>query len=421
MKRIILLMLGVAGGCIAYADSARGYFNKLDAQTGLYLFSARSDVQPKKGCVYQNALTGILKVCQTVDGYCTARSEQPDANLIAIKPTSEYADGTFLREGYYQYVGLTAFTGIGGTPRQFHTFKEIESSIGDEIGRIASAKQELQMEIERSVKLAGEVQAVKRKLAEEVEAEKVRAKNERLKLENEREISRLKVEQQKAKDEIAAQKRHEQKELKPKLQKEREAYAKSLIKEIDFNVRHHYVVQHSIRKMIKKDFVADPILLKLADLQAKEDWLGMLSLIDDEEYDEYPKETIIDSLLRNVLQREYSVTFEIGKIGYGRNPVRFIHKKNIKFAGGSEDKWEEERTRAPGTVDPHEYGQENVQGTYKFVAKWRMLSDRAFFCHDDPAGASTLAGYRRDVLKRKFGSEVTEADVESYGEWLKEN
>lgn len=400
---------------------ARDYIARLDTSSSLYHFAIRySGRNPVKNAVYMNS-TGILAVKRTIDGICLVTIPNDDESLpLAIEPTSRYADGTQIRQGYYEYTGLTQFTGPNVPPLQVHTFKEIDSSVGDEINRILKAKQKLQAEIAESVRLSREVQATKAKLDEEVEAEKIRAKNERLKLENEREISRLKVEQQKQFEELAAQKRQEQEELKPKLQEERKAFAASLLKPIDFELKHHYLVQRSIRKKILDIKVVDDCWNKLRELQKNEDWLGMLSCIDDEEYDEYPKENVVKEIVRSLLQKEFDVSFKAemkdGRTGLGcatRNPKRDYSRFDTS-TGGFEMSSDYKDRYIQTDITP-EYGK---NGIGDFTVKTQLLLGKLYFYVNQPGVREfDLEHY----LLRKCSEHATPAILEQYEEWLEAN
>lgn len=413
MKGFLTLLLGVWVGFL-YADQARDYYNKLDGETELYLFSLRSDMQPRKGVVYCNSSMGALKVGQTVDGYCIVRNERIDANLMAVVTAAEYADGSFLGKGYYEYIGLTEFAGVTGAPRKIHTFKEIPSSISKGIEMIVEAEAELTRERARSAKLSKEVRTAKEKLDEQVEAEKLRAKNERLKLENEREISRMKVAQKKELDAIAEKKRQEMKALRPKLQEERKAYAKSKLEMIDFNVRHHYVVQRSVKKMLKGVDVVDPLWGKLKVVQEKQDWLEMLSVMDEDEFDEYPKETEIDKIVEEFFEREFVVSYKVRK-AKGYPTVSCEGFRTVSHAGGKEGRWE---TDTSALLEEGRWD-DNGEGEYKI--KSQLLKGKIHFYGALPLHGS-LSYYYMNVHKLENGiRDLTPEYLEEYEQWLKEN
>ena len=442
MKKFLTLLLGVSVGFL-YADQARDYYNKLDGETELYLFSLRSDMQPRKGFVYCNSSMGALKVDQTVGEYCIVSNERSDANLMAVVTSAEYADGSFLGKGYYEYTGLTEFTGVIGASRKIHTFKEIPPSISKGIEMIGAAESELARERARSAKLSNEVRTAKEKLDEQVEAEKLRirneclklenereiarmkveqkkemeelrVRNERLKLENEREISRMKVAQKKEQDAIAEKNRQEMNALRPKLQEERGAYAKSKLEAIDFNVRHHYVVQRSVKKMLKDVVVVDPLWGKLKVAQEKQDWLEMLCIMDEDELDEYPKETEIDKILEEFFEREFVVSYKARK-AKGYPAVSCEGFKTVSHAGGKEGRWETDTSAllAEGRWD------ENGEGEYKI--KSQLLKGKIHFYGALPLHGS-LSYYYMNVHELENGiRDLTPEYLEEYEQWLKEN
>lgn len=442
MKKFLTLLLGVWVGFL-YADQARDYYNKLDGETELHLFSLRSDMQPRKGFVYCHSSMGALKVDQTVGEYCIVSNERSDANLMAVVTAAEYADGSFLGKGYYEYTGLTEFTGVTGAPRKIHTFKEIPSSISKGIEMIVAAEAELAEERARSAKLSNEVRMAKEKLDEQVEAEKLRIRNERLKLENEREIARMRVEQKKEMEElrvknerlklenereisrmkvvqkkeldaIAEKKRQEMKELRPKLQTEREAYAKSKLEAIDFNVRHHYVVQRSVKKMLKDVEVVDPLWGKLKAAQEKQDWLEMLCIMDEDELDEYPKEAEIDKILEGFFEREFVVSYKARK-AKGYPAVSCEGFKTVSHAGGKEGRWETDTSAL--LVE----GRWNDNGEGQYKIKSQLLKGKIHFYGALPLHGSLSYYYMNVHILENGMQDLTPEYLEEYEQWLKEN
>lgn len=53
--------------------------------------------------------------------------------------------------------------------------------------------------------------------------------------------------------------------------------------------------------------LVDPEWAKLADLQAKQDWIGLLGAIDGDEYDEFPSEKEIDKLLDGLKKKSFRI------------------------------------------------------------------------------------------------------------------
>lgn len=384
------------------AESARDIYNSLDGRE-MMAMASNGQILPVIGKVYKHTYGG-MKVLQTVDGYSIV--EALSDNKVAVLAALTYADGSFLRSGYYRYKGTRQFSGVLGSVHTFHLFEELPATIQDEVRRIAKANQALDEANAEQARLSKEVQVEKKKLAEEIATEKVRLENARQKLENEREISRMKVEQKKILEELAEKNRQEQAELKPKLQKEREAYAKSLIGAIDFNIKHHYVVQRSVKKMLKDVRVIDPIWDKLIELQTKGDWLGMLGVMDDDELDDFPKESEIDTVVKSFLQKEFDVSFK-WQSPNADSAVGYCVRRIQRVESDQSMRWEDK-----------------VQiGKDEYRAKTQLLQGKLYFYEYKPGGtdARFIMFLQRKNINWTFDRNITPEVIVGYEEWLKEN
>ena len=297
-----------------------------------------------------------MRVFQVVDGGVLVERgafPTPDAKRFFVKTSRVYADGDTLATGYYRAEGTISYKNVLGAQRTVYAFSELSTSHQQEIrafrqDKAATAAAQRQAEVERRQRAEQTIEFKKSKerIAAEEAAEKARLERERVERENAHELAKLNAEKdnrvaamkaeaeaeanrQKAANarEMArlarereeqdkenrkriaaakAEKRQADAKLAAEVQKERERYAADILSALDFNFKHHYVVQRSIRKNVRLEMV-DPLWGKLVALQSKKDWLGMLGEMEDDEYENFPTEKEIDAAITRLKKRLFNV------------------------------------------------------------------------------------------------------------------
>lgn len=201
-----------------------------------------------------------------------------------------------------------------------------------------------------SMKAAAKAEAYKQKAEHEREMARLNAeKDNRIaamnaeaeaeanlqKAEHAREMARLAKEREEQDKEnrkkIAAAKAEKRKadaKLAVEVQKERVRYAADVFSTLDFNFKHHLVVQRSIRKNLRVKII-DPEWEKLANYHAKQDWLGLINAIDGEEYDEFPSEKEIDVILDSLKKKSFCVSIK------GLQPPQVVNVYARRMSGNS--------------------------------------------------------------------------------------
>ena len=297
-----------------------------------------------------------MKVLQVVDGgvlVTRGAFPTPDAKNFFVKTSRSYADGDILATGYYRAEGTISYTSVLGAQRTVYAFSELSqnqsqtiNAIRQDKAAIAEAQRRAEKERRQRAEQSVEFKKSKERIAAEESAEKERLAREKQERENAAEIAKLNAEKdnrvatmkaaaeeeanrQKAEHarEMArlarereeqdkenrkriaaakAKKRQADAKLAVEIQKERGRYAADALSALDFNFKHHCVIQRSIRKNVRVELV-DPEWAKLADLQAKQDWIGLLGAIDGDEYDEFPSEKEIDKLLDGLKKKSFRI------------------------------------------------------------------------------------------------------------------
>lgn len=317
-----------------------------------------SDKKPVEGEIWElrSPSCKVVQVAQAFGGVLATRrvvdQMRPQKNFF-VKTKRSYADEDILATGYYRVEGTKTFEMVDGGSCTIYVFSELPqdeqrkiSEFMQDKAAVAAAQQLANEERRRQSEQTAEFKKSKERIAAEEAAEKARLERERIELENRHEIAKLEAEKdnrvakmnqeaeieanlQKAENakEMArlarereeqdkenrmriaaakAEKRQADAKLAVEVQKERERYAMDALSLLDFNFKHHYIMQRSIRKNVSIK-VADPLWDKLADLQAKQDWLGMLGAIDDEELDEFPSEKEIDITIASLRSRLFKI------------------------------------------------------------------------------------------------------------------
>lgn len=300
-----------------------------------------------------------MKVLQVVDGGVLVERgafPTPDAKSFFVKTMRVYADGDTLATGYYRAEGTISYKNVLGVQRTVYAFSELSTSQQQEIrafrqdkAATAAARRQAEAERRQRAEQTIEFKKSKERIAAEEAAEKARLERERVERENAHELAKLNAEKdnrvasmkaeaeaeanrQKAANarEMArlarereeqdkenrkriaaakAEKRQADAKLAVEVQKERSRYAADAFSSFDFNFKRHCVIQRSIRKNVRVELV-DPEWEKLANFHAKQDWLGLLGAIDGEEYDEFPSEKEIDTILDSLKKKSFHVSIK---------------------------------------------------------------------------------------------------------------
>ena len=313
---------------------------------------------PCKGEIWENDAP-LLTVLQVVNGGVLATTRQsvldsePRTKIIFVSTSRMYADGDALATGYYRATGTMSYKNVLGAQNTVYAFEELSASEQREItairqdgAAVAAAQQQAAAERRRRAEQSVEFKKSKERIAAEEAVEKERLAREKQEREDAAEIAKLNAEKdnrvaamkataeeeatrQKAEHarEMArlarereeqdkedrkriaaakAEKRQADAKLAAEIQKERGRYAADALSALDFNFKHHCVIQRSIRKNVRVELV-DPEWAKLADLQAKQNWLGLLGAIEGDEYDEFPSEKEIDKILDGLKKKSFRI------------------------------------------------------------------------------------------------------------------
>ena len=391
MKKIVLLVAlaaSVACDCAWAASSAE---ENADRISSISLWQiCRAIEPPTEGAIYEND-ANVLMVLQVIPNGVLAGLRQgvldtaQTRDIIFVRTTRSYADGDALAEGYYRSVGRMSYEAVNGARKTVYAFSEIPdkerkaiAAVRQDRAAMGVARREAAEERQRRAEQSEEFQKSKERIAAEEDAAKERLAREKQERENAAEIAKLNAEKenrlanmraaakeeeirQKAEDarELArlarereaqdkenrkriaaakAEQRQSEAKLAVEVQKERERYAADALSAIDFNFKHHVVIQRSIRKNVRVEII-DPKWSELAELQAKQDWLALLGAIDGSEYDEFPSEAEMKVILASLKEMTFRISVK------GMRPPAFIcvFAKNMEgnscVYGGGVGRW----------------------------------------------------------------------------------
>lgn len=322
MKYLIVATLGVfcASGTFAKDSSeALSALSRLEKES-LYEMALVRGRSPVTGATYGYPEGNILKVQQVIgDGKVLVVMDAPvnATRAIVVKTWRSYVDEDRLAKGFYREAGKFSYENVLGASKTVYLFEEFSESVERKMfllkqdsDAIQEARQREQAETQRGERIDEELQKSKARIAAEEAAVKAKLEADAKAQENALELARLEREKQERINELEAKHAQEQGKLKPKIQLEREEYAKTMLSTFDFNIKHRYFVQRSIRKVVKSIQVTDPLWLKLVELQTAQDWLGMLSAVEGDELDEYPKAKVIDAILKDLKNQEFEIFVE---------------------------------------------------------------------------------------------------------------
>jgi hypothetical protein len=332
---------------------------------------------PVKGEIWE-LTSPSMKVLQVVDGGALVErsaSSTPEAKPFFVKTMRAYADGDTLVTGYYRADGTVSYNTVLGAQRTVYAFSELSpdqqrevSAFKQDKAAVDAAQRQAAAERQQRAEKTVEFKKSKERIAAEEAAEKERIERERVERENAHTLARLNAEKdnriaamnaeaeaeanlQKAeharemarlakereeqdkenRKKIAAAKAEKRKadaKLAVEVQKERVRYAADVFSTLDFNFKHHLVVQRSIRKNLRVKII-DPEWEKLANYHAKQDWLGLINAIDGEEYDEFPSEKEIDVILDSLKKKSFCVSIK------GLQPPQVVNVYARRMSGNS--------------------------------------------------------------------------------------
>lgn len=341
---------------------------------------ARVIEPPCMGEIWENNAP-LLTVLRVIDGGVLATTRQstldsePRTKIIFVRTSRTYADGDVLANGYYRATGTMSYQAVSGAQKTVYAFEELSPSeqrgiaaIRQDKAATAAAQRRAADECRQRAEQSIEFKKSKERIAAEEAAEKERLAREKQERENAAEIAKLNAEKDNrvatmkaaAEDEanrqkaeharemarlarereeqdkenrkrIAAakdEKRQADAKLAVEIQKERGRYAADALSAFDFNFKHHCVIQRSIRKNVSVELV-DPEWSRLADLHAKQDWLGLLGAIDGDECDEFPSEKEIDKILDSLKKRPFRVSVK------GMRPPSCVDVHARRMSGNS--------------------------------------------------------------------------------------
>lgn len=332
---------------------------------------------PVKGEIWE-LTSPSMKVLQVMNGGALVErsaSSTPEAKPFFVKTMRVYADGDTLVTGYYRADGTFSYNTVLGAQRTVYAFFELSPDQQREVSAfmrdkaaVDAAQRQAAAERQQRAEKTVEFKKSKERIAAEEAAEKERIEREQVERENAHTLARLNAEKdsriasmkaaakaeaykQKAeharemarltkereeqdkenRKKIAAAKAEKQKadvKLAVEVQKERGRYAADVFSSLDFNFKHHLVIQRSIRKNLRVKII-DPEWEKLANYHAKQDWLGLLNAIDGEEYDEFPSEKEIDVILDSLKKKSFCVSIK------GLRPPQVVNVYVRRMSGNS--------------------------------------------------------------------------------------
>ena len=411
-----------------------------------------------------------MKVLQVVEGGVLVDRIASAANAknFYVKTSRTYADGDVFATGYYRAAGTVSYTSILGAGTTVYAFSELSTSQQRQLAAfiqdkeaVAAAKARADEERRKRAEQTEEFKKSKERIAAEEEAEKERLERERVDRENAQELEKLNAEKDKrvaaikakaeaeanrAKaehaDEMArlAREREEQDRENRKLiaaakaekvkadanlaveiQKERGRYAADVLSALDFNFKHHYIVQNSIRKNVTLEII-DPLWSNLAELQLKQDWMGMLGAMKDDECDEFPPEKEIDRAIEELKKRLFTIKItatgrppNFVEVWAGRVKDRFCEYNGYTSAG---ERWMV-KGQPISCVDPvRDRRIQKRGGEHGEASRQVDLLAGKFYVGRDNGRKPVLLSGRSAVEKSDSSLEDLIAETE---EWLKSN
>lgn len=277
---------------------------------------------------FQNATTGNaylhnsekITVMQVIQGQGVLAISLHDGSVVFIKTQRDYVDGNTIFPGLYVCVGSVSYANAKGTICTVRVFDEMDEATAKK--RIEKLEQErLDAEIKRkkleaAAQLEREKQALKeREMAEKVaeeerkamaELEKQRKELERLEMERKAQET---IRKQKEREEAEAKEREEKARRYPEEQRRFKEYAASKLNDMKFDIRQYFKVQPALRKYIHSAKPTESMWEKLRVLQSKQDWLGMLNSISQEQLTDFPDTNQIDALVSALADKEFHVEF----------------------------------------------------------------------------------------------------------------
>lgn len=253
MRHILWVVLSCIGLGINAASSSEALaaLSKLQS-TPLYSITLSS--KPTDGLIYEGALG--LEVLQVLsDGVLIRNPNHLEAKILYIATSRRYVDGDVVSAGLYQADGTYSYSDQNGARRTVYKFSELPSELYKEVmaireDRDATAQAAAQSETQkkRQQQIEQSFQKSKARIAAEEAAAKARIEATKAEQARRQELTQLELE--KAARIAEAQQKAKQEEFKekPTVQKQRAEFARIKLSPFDFNIKHHYVIQKSIRK-----------------------------------------------------------------------------------------------------------------------------------------------------------------------------
>ena len=151
----------------------------------------------------------------------------------------------------------------------------------------------------------------RKRIKDDAEQEKIKRELQRQREENDRKLEaeriKMEIDAKKQRQEETRKAEEERKRRYPIEQKERAEYAEMKLKDVLFDINLYLFVQKDLRRYIYSMEITERNWAVLAKAHRSRNWLGMLSLINGNELNDYPDTGEIDYMVKILKEQEFHI------------------------------------------------------------------------------------------------------------------
>lgn len=244
-----------------------------------------------------------------------------DADILVflrLKYTGKMKKGMSVGGGWFKYAGMhrhgSLFVGHRDVPMfEIPTKEEIAQA---EYQQQEEEKQRLAEQTKQRRILAEQrrFEDEQRRILEQAEQERVNRELQKQREENDRKLAaeraKAEIEAEKQRQEAARQAEEERKRRYPIEQKQRAEYASVKLGGISFVWKSYVKMQKDLLRYVYSIEVTEKKWAELQNLQREKNWLGMLNVIAEATYSDFPDEKIIASVVNKLTTTQFHISIK---------------------------------------------------------------------------------------------------------------
>ena len=165
----------------------------------------------------------------------------------------------------------------------------------------------------------------------------------------------------------------------------RESYAKSVVKDFNFNIASHFIIHPNLRAQVSKMFVADEFWKAASQAKVKGNVLGVLNALSERKFETYPESSEVDAIFKRLRQRQLHIAMTFS------NKQAYHNIKCFRIVRGYD-----------GLADAEDVSSEDQIDDFQIVVKTSIRDGKTYMMLWHDYSAMTSSFYGTNGYKSKF-------------------